>query len=209
MARARDAKVATCSATQIVANPRSSAAGPSSRRESRVAPGHALGAKSPIPNAVAGTAHPLWRGHVECLVTGLDSSYYSHVTSSEQQPEDNPGRQRRPPHTEQRPHGRTEVREALLDAAQRLIADRGPTRVTLREIADEAGVNFGLVYQYLGTRESLLREVYQRVAARSAVLLGPVDRLADAIAALMTIPGTSTARLMAWTALDRTYPAGV
>src|SRR5205807_2229410 len=67
-----------------------------------------------------------------------------------------------------RPRGRAEVREALLDAAQRLIADCGPTRVTLREIADEAGVNFGLVYQYLGTRESLLREVYQRIASRSA-----------------------------------------
>ncbi len=131
------------------------------------------------------------------------------MTSSEQQPEGNPGRQRRPPHAEQRPHGRAAVREALLDAAQRLIADRGPSQVTLREIADEAGVNFGLVCQYLGTRESLLREVYQRVAGRSAVRLGPVDHVSDAVTALMTIPGTSTARLMAWTALDGSYPADV
>jgi AcrR family transcriptional regulator len=53
----------------------------------------------------------------------------------------------------QRPYGREEVRRALLDAAQRLIAERGPGNVTLREIAEAAGVNFGLVYQYLGTRE--------------------------------------------------------
>jgi TetR/AcrR family transcriptional regulator, repressor for neighboring sulfatase len=110
---------------------------------------------------------------------------------------------------ERRPSGREEVREALLNAAQKLIAARGPARVTLREIADEAGVNFGLVYQYLGTREELLREVYQRVAQRSAVRFEPIEHLPDAIAAMMSVPDNSIARIMAWAVLDGDYPANV
>src|SRR6266567_6745409 len=76
-----------------------------------------------------------------------------------------------------RPRGREEVRQALLGAAQRLIAERGPGNVSLREIAEAAGVNFGLVYQYLGTREELLREVYQSVAKRSADRMSTIGDL--------------------------------
>jgi AcrR family transcriptional regulator len=108
-----------------------------------------------------------------------------------------------------RPFGREEVRQALLDAAQRLIAERGPGNVTLREIAEAAGVNFGLVYQYLGTRDELLREVYQTVAKRSAVQLEQIDDLADAVGALMSAPGTSMGRIMAWAVLEGGYPADV
>jgi TetR/AcrR family transcriptional regulator, repressor for neighboring sulfatase len=109
----------------------------------------------------------------------------------------------------ERPYGRDEVRQALLDAAQRLIAERGPSSVTLREIAQEADVNFGLVYQYLGTREELLREVYQAVAKRSAVRLEPIDNLPDAITALMSNPRDSIARIMVWAVLEGDYPADV
>jgi AcrR family transcriptional regulator len=109
----------------------------------------------------------------------------------------------------QRPYGRQEVRQALLDAAQRLIAERGPRNVTLREIAEAAGVNFGLVYQYLGTREEVLREVYQTAARRSAVELDQIDDLADAASALMSVPRTSIGRIMAWAMLEGDYPADV
>jgi AcrR family transcriptional regulator len=101
------------------------------------------------------------------------------------------------------------VREALLDAAQRLIAERGSAGVSLREIADEAGVNFGLVYQYLGTRETLLKEVYQRVAERSANRLGPIEDLPGAITALMDVPDNSIGRIMAWAVLEGDYPGDV
>jgi TetR/AcrR family transcriptional regulator, repressor for neighboring sulfatase len=109
----------------------------------------------------------------------------------------------------QRPYGKEEVRRALLDAAQQLIAERGPSNVTLREIADAAGVNFGLVYQYVGTREELLREVYQTAARRSAVQLERLDGLPDAIGVLMSAPGTSIGRIMAWAVLEGEYPADV
>jgi TetR/AcrR family transcriptional regulator, repressor for neighboring sulfatase len=115
----------------------------------------------------------------------------------------------RVPGTRRHPSCRKEVREALLDAAQKLIAARGPARVTLREIADEAGVNFGLVYQYLGTRDELLREVYQRVTQRSATRFEPIEKLPDAVAAMMSVPDDSIARIMAWAILDGDYPADV
>ena len=31
-----------------------------------------------------------------------------------------------------------------------------------RDIAEHAGVNFGLIYQYVGTKDQLVREVYAR-----------------------------------------------
>src|SRR2546425_12245140 len=49
-----------------------------------------------------------------------------------------------------RPRGREEVMNALLESARKLIVERGPS-VALRDIADDAGVNFGLLYHYLGT----------------------------------------------------------
>jgi AcrR family transcriptional regulator len=108
-----------------------------------------------------------------------------------------------------RPRGREKVRQALLDAARDLIAERGPGSVSLREIAETAGVNFGLVYQYLGTRDDLLREVYQSVAQRSAERMAPIGGISEAISDMMATPGTATARIMAWAALDGSYPEGV
>lgn len=110
---------------------------------------------------------------------------------------------------DQRPYGRAEVREAILKAAQKLIAERGPSKVSLRDIAAEAQVNFGLVYQYLGTREDLLHEVYQNVANRAAVQIEPIDNLDDAITELMTRPDASLGRIMAWVVLEGEYPADV
>jgi TetR/AcrR family transcriptional regulator, repressor for neighboring sulfatase len=101
------------------------------------------------------------------------------------------------------------VREALLESAQRLMADLGPGNVPLRDIAEDAGVNFGLVYQYLGTREDVLRAVYQRVATRAVTRFEPVEHLSDAVGLFMSIPGDSIARIMAWAALDGSYPGDV
>ena len=42
----------------------------------------------------------------------------------------------------------------MLDAARTLIAEQGPG-VGLRDIAEHAGVNFGLIYQYVGTKDDL------------------------------------------------------
>ncbi len=49
-------------------------------------------------------------------------------------------------------------RTALLDAAVRLMSERPPSTVTGRELAEAAGVNYGLVHYYFDSAEDLLRE---------------------------------------------------
>ncbi|MFD1931111.1 MULTISPECIES: TetR/AcrR family transcriptional regulator [Nonomuraea] len=52
-----------------------------------------------------------------------------------------------------------EARAELLAAAARLIGERGPDNVTLRQIAEAVGVAHGLVTHYFGTYAALVREV--------------------------------------------------
>ena len=58
-----------------------------------------------------------------------------------------------------------EGREALLQAARALLAQRGLPRVTVREVARRAGVQPALVNYYFGGKAGLLRAVVDRVAA--------------------------------------------
>jgi len=58
-----------------------------------------------------------------------------------------------------------EGRAALLKAAQELMAEQGLPRVTLREVAERAGVQPGLVNYYFGSKQGLLQAVVREVAA--------------------------------------------
>ncbi len=109
--------------------------------------------------------------------------------------------------TKPRPRGREDVANAILDSARTLIADRGPSSVALREIADDAGVNFGLLYHYFGTKDQLLNEVYARSAGNAADRFLEVDHLDDALGVLMTMGDGATARLVAWAVLEGRDPA--
>jgi AcrR family transcriptional regulator len=61
---------------------------------------------------------------------------------------------------------RAAAETALLDAAERLLVDVGHARVTTRRVAEEAGVNHGLVHYYFGSIENLLVRVLERFTAR-------------------------------------------
>jgi AcrR family transcriptional regulator len=61
-----------------------------------------------------------------------------------------------------RPHGREEVVAALLDAATELFAARGPAAVSLRDVAQHAGVNLGLIHRHIGGKQELLTQVLAR-----------------------------------------------
>ncbi|MFE3452517.1 TetR family transcriptional regulator [Nonomuraea sp. NPDC059194] len=52
-----------------------------------------------------------------------------------------------------------QARAELLAAAARLIEERGPDNVRLRQVAEAAGVAHGLVTHYFGTYAALVREV--------------------------------------------------
>jgi TetR/AcrR family transcriptional regulator, cholesterol catabolism regulator len=59
------------------------------------------------------------------------------------------------------------ARERVLDVAEALFAERGLARVTLREIADAAGMRQASLYHHApGGRAQLYREVFERMIAR-------------------------------------------
>ena len=55
---------------------------------------------------------------------------------------------------------------ALLDAAERLLVTVGHAELTTRRVADEAGVNHGLVHYYFGSMDQLLARVLERFTER-------------------------------------------
>jgi AcrR family transcriptional regulator len=61
---------------------------------------------------------------------------------------------------------RAAAEEALLDAAERLLADAGYAGVTTRRLAEEAGLNHGLVHYYFGSNENLLMRALERFTGR-------------------------------------------
>ena len=59
------------------------------------------------------------------------------------------------------------TRDALLNAAVRVIVDEGYAAVSTRRIAEVAGVKAPLVHYHFGTLQDLLLEVYRREAEQS------------------------------------------
>lgn len=57
---------------------------------------------------------------------------------------------------------RLEAKGVLLDAAERLLIEVGHAGITTRRLANEAGVNHGLVHYYFGSIENVLVETLER-----------------------------------------------
>src|SRR5688572_13164038 len=69
----------------------------------------------------------------------------------------------------QKTTARSAAEEALLDAAERLLVDMGYAAITTRKLAEEAGVNHGLVHYYFGSNENLLVRALERFTERLVV----------------------------------------
>lgn len=61
---------------------------------------------------------------------------------------------------------RAAAETALLDAAERLLVEIGHAGITTRRLAEEAGVNHGLVHYYFGSNENLLVRALERFTER-------------------------------------------
>ena len=72
------------------------------------------------------------------------------------------------------------TREALLDAAEALFAERGYRGTSLEEIATAAGVSRGLPGYVFGSKEGLYRATLERVVMRQAEALKPGHRALEA-----------------------------
>jgi AcrR family transcriptional regulator len=66
----------------------------------------------------------------------------------------------------QKTAARTAAEDALLDAAERLLAGVGYAGITTRRLAEEAGINHGLVHYYFGSVENLLVHALERFTGR-------------------------------------------
>ena len=78
---------------------------------------------------------------------------------------------------------RPDRQQAILLAAEKLFAQRGYHAVTIRQIADEAGVPLALVGYYFGPKHDLFHAVFahwnrtieERLAALDAALAAPAS----------------------------------
>lgn len=104
-----------------------------------------------------------------------------------------------------RPRGRAAAQEAIVAAARELYAERSPAEVTMREIADTAGVNRGLLHHYFGAKEDLLAAI---VAAASQRAAAGVRDAPDLSSALATVRGQTPgyARMLGWALISGMDP---
>lgn len=62
--------------------------------------------------------------------------------------------------------GKKAVMEAVVEAAADLFAEKPPGRVTIREIADHAGINHGLIHRHFGSKHNLIITVTEYIDDR-------------------------------------------
>jgi AcrR family transcriptional regulator len=108
-----------------------------------------------------------------------------------------------------RPSGRQDVVDALVEAASRLLSERNPASVSVREIAEAAGVNHGLVHHYFGGKQQLIIAVLDRRARALAGSVAPDADVRSAIRA-MFLGGDAQAfaRLLAYARVEGWIGAG-
>ena len=100
-----------------------------------------------------------------------------------------------------------EARFAILEAAQKRLAERGPEEIRLQDIAADLGISHPAILHHFGSRESLMRELsrhaFESLNADMVSALG--ERGGDATAwldrVLETLRDRGHARLLAWATL--------
>jgi AcrR family transcriptional regulator len=101
---------------------------------------------------------------------------------------------------------REAVVEAVLDAADRLFRERPINDVSLRTIAEEAGVTYSLVNRHLGSKDALFERLMARYRERWLARLGDGATYDDALDLMLGESPDSSAylRLLASTLLSDT-----
>src|SRR4051812_38613397 len=111
-------------------------------------------------------------------------------------------RRRRSPETAQR---------EILDAAERRLAEAGPTAVRLQDVAADVGISHPAVLHHFGSREALVHAVVARAVRRLEEALlaalttsggGPPDGASLLGRVFATLADDGHARLMAWLLLS-------
>jgi len=90
-----------------------------------------------------------------------------------------------------RPRDAAKTRQTLLAVARRRFAEDGYEATTVRDIADDAGVNVALINRYFSSKEGLFEACLNAAGddVRQATGDVPLDRVAEVIAQQVTGPG--------------------
>ncbi|MFI6792930.1 TetR/AcrR family transcriptional regulator [Nonomuraea sp. NPDC050383] len=88
-----------------------------------------------------------------------------------------------------RPRNRdyAELRRELVDAGGRLLAAEGPSALTTRRVAQQAGVSTTAVYNLFGDKAGLVREMFLAGFERLAAAFAAVPRTGDPVADLLAL----------------------
>lgn len=80
------------------------------------------------------------------------------------------------------PRGREAAKTAILNAAEQLLAVKSPNKISIREIAEIAGVKHPIIHRYFGTKDELVTAVHTRAmerASREVASIGSVEGMAS------------------------------
>jgi len=88
-----------------------------------------------------------------------------------------------------RPHGKDEVKKAILESAVKLFTKNNYSEVSIRDIAAEAGINHGLIHRHFGTKEELRRQALLLIDSKMRRSIGTPESLYDAMMASAEIVG--------------------
>jgi TetR/AcrR family fatty acid metabolism transcriptional regulator len=72
--------------------------------------------------------------------------------------------------------GSIDKRRLILDAAIRVFAQRGFHHCRVSDVADEAGVAYGLVYHYFGSKEEILNQLFSERWQLMLDAIAEIDR---------------------------------
>jgi len=87
--------------------------------------------------------------------------------------------------TGERETKRAATERAMLDAAERLFSERGFETVSVRAIAQAAGVSHALVHRHLGSKEEIYRAVMRRSEDLIRDAAGATEDLGEAISLML------------------------
>ncbi|UYP19286.1 TetR family transcriptional regulator [Rhodococcus sp. Z13] len=81
-----------------------------------------------------------------------------------------------------------ETRALILDAAGKAFATRPYREITLKDIAEDAGVSAPLIIKYFGSKEQLYDELVDFHHAAELLFDGPLENLGERMVALLARP---------------------
>lgn len=73
--------------------------------------------------------------------------------------------------------GRESVKEAILGATAELLLKHSPSEISVRAIADRAGVKHPLIYRHFGSKNALILAVHMREVREAAPAIAEIENI--------------------------------